>query len=192
MVDSIKLFKALADQSRLLIISALMEEPLYVEVLAERLQLSVSTISFHLKKLEDAGIVYSTREQYYVIYHLEQEIFDKTLREVLKVEEKEKKVQEERVENYHNKVISTFIEYGKLKSIPVQRKKRRIILEQIAKSFEEGREYTEKEVNIALADYHEDFCTLRREMVAERIFERENGMYRLVISGEDVNSVDLE
>lgn len=185
MTDSIKLFKALADQSRLLIIHALMEQPLYVEVLAERLQLSVSTISFHLKKLEDAGIVSSTREQYYVVYQLQEELFDRTLRELLTVEEKVMQEQDERVEQYRNKVISTFFEYGKLTSIPVQRKKRRIILEQIAKGFEEGRIYTEKEVNLIIADYHEDFCTLRREMVAERIFKRENNLYQLCSPGSE-------
>jgi biotin operon repressor len=179
MADSIKLFKALADQSRLMIINALMEKPLYVEVLAERLQLSVSTISFHLKKLEEAGIVSSTREQYYMIYHIREEFFDRSLRELLNVEEKVMQEQDERVEQYRNKVISTFFEYGKLISIPVQRKKRRIILEQIAKGFEEGRIYTEKEVNLMIADYHEDFCTLRREMVAERILSRENNIYQL-------------
>lgn len=179
MTDSVKLFKALADQSRLLIIHALMEKPLYVEVLAERLQLSVSTVSFHLKKLEDAGIVHSTREQYYVIYHVHDELFDRPLRSLLNIEEKVKREQDERVEQYRNKVINTFFEYGQLKSIPVQRKKRRIILEQMAKSFEEGRIYTEKEVNLIIADYHEDFCTLRREMVAERILSRESNLYQL-------------
>lgn len=185
MLDSLKLFKALADQSRLLIIHALMEKPLYVEVLAERLQLSVSTISFHLKKLEDAGIVSSTREQYYVMYHLQDGLFDQTLRDLLNIEEKVKQEQEERVEQYRNKVISTFFEYGKLISIPVQRKKRRIILDQIAKGFETGRVYTEKEVNLIIADYHEDFCTLRREMVAERILSRENNLYTLCSHEEE-------
>jgi len=77
-------------------------------------------------------------------------------------------------------VIASFFEYGKLKSIPTQRKKERIILEEIAKAFEPGRTYTEREVNIIIADFHDDFCTIRRDMIGEKIMARENGNYWLV------------
>ena len=49
--DAIKLFKCLADKSRLQILKSLMREDMYVERLAERLGLTPATISFHLKKL---------------------------------------------------------------------------------------------------------------------------------------------
>ena len=55
-----------------------------------------------------------------------------------------------------------------------------IILEEIAKAFDFDREYTEREVNIIIADFHDDFCTLRREMVGENILTRNNGIYKLV------------
>lgn len=87
-------------------------------------------------------------------------------------------LQKERDELYRKKVIDSFFEYGKLKSIPSQRKKERIVLEEIAKSFEMGREYTEREINIIIADYHDDFCTIRRDMISEGILTRENMMYR--------------
>lgn len=177
--QSLKIFKALADKSRLQIVNTLMEGPLYVEVLSERLKLSPSTISFHLKKLEEAELVYSTKEQYYVIYHVKDEIFDQSLKNLVDIEDGEKQEQDEREEKYRQKIINTFFEYGKLKSIPVQRKKKKIILEQIAKAFELERTYIEREVNIIIADYHDDFCTLRREMVAEGILERENSIYTL-------------
>jgi ArsR family transcriptional regulator, arsenate/arsenite/antimonite-responsive transcriptional repressor len=176
---SLKVFKALADQSRLSIITSLMEGPLYVELLSERLKLSPSTISFHLKKLEEAGLVYSEKEQYYVVYHIKNDIFDMKLTSLLNREEDKKAEQDTRELEYNKKVIDTFFEYGKLKSIPVQRKKRRIILEQIAKAFEADRTYTEREVNIIIADYNDDFCTIRREFISEGIFERENGVYWL-------------
>ena len=75
-------------------------------------------------------------------------------------------------------MIASFFEYGKLKSIPTQRKKERIVLEEIAKAFQAGREYTEREVNIIIADYHDDFCTIRRDMISEGIMTRERGIYR--------------
>ena len=54
------------------------------------------------------------------------------------------------------------------------------MLNEIAKAFEPGREYTEREVNLIIADFHDDFCTIRREMVCEGILTRENSIYRLV------------
>ena len=49
--DAIKLFKCLADKSRLQILKSLAIEEMYVERLAERLGITPSTVSFHLKKL---------------------------------------------------------------------------------------------------------------------------------------------
>lgn len=177
--DSILIFKCLADKSRLKIINNLMEEPMYVELLSERLDLAPSTISFHLKKLEEAGIVYSTKEQYYVVYNLNLQILKSSIMDLIKLDSSDRSIEEAREESYRKKVIDSFFEYGKLKSIPVQRKKNRIILEEIAKKFEAGRVYSEKEVNIIIADVYDDFCTIRRDMVAEKLFTRKNGMYTL-------------
>lgn len=56
----------------------------------------------------------------------------------------EQKLQEEREEKYRKKVLDSFFEYGKLKVIPMQRKKEKIVLEEIAKAFELEKEYTER------------------------------------------------
>ena len=47
------------------------------------------------------------------------------------------------------------------------------------KCFEKGKIYPEKQVNLIIADYHDDFCTLRRDLISEGIMERENGQYWL-------------
>ena len=49
--EAVRLFKCLADKSRLQILKSLMREDMYVERLAERLSLTPATISFHMKKL---------------------------------------------------------------------------------------------------------------------------------------------
>ena len=54
--EAILLFKCLADKSRLQILKSLALEDMYVERLAERLNLTPPTISFHLKKLAEAGV----------------------------------------------------------------------------------------------------------------------------------------
>lgn len=82
-----------------------------------------------------------------------------------------------RSEVYRNKVLENFVEFGKLKSIPTQRKKRRIILEQIVSNFDWDKKYPEKEVNEVLKSWHEDFCTLRRELICEQLMNRKDGKY---------------
>ncbi len=177
-LQAIALFKCLADKSRIQILKSLIEEDMYVERLSERLGLTPATISFHLKKLVEAGAVKSRKEQYYTIYAINGDIFNVSILEILKERSEEKCLQDERDEAYRRKVIESFFEYGKLKSIPAQRKKERIVLEEIAKSFEPGREYTEREVNIIIADYNDDFCTIRRDMISEGLLEREKMIYR--------------
>ena len=178
-LEAVRLFKCLADKSRLQILKSLAAEDMYVERLAERQDLAPSTISFHLKKLADAGAVRSYRTQYYTMYSLCREIFDTRILDIICETSGEAQLQTQREAEYRRRVIDAFFEYGRLKSIPAQQKKERIVLEEIARAFEPGRSYTEREVNLILADYHDDFCTLRRDMVAEGILSREQNYYRL-------------
>jgi len=175
--DAIKLFKCLADKSRLQILKSLVQEEMYVERLAERLDLTPATISFHLKKLEDAGAVTSRKEQYYTMYAIRQEVFMTNIMDIIKEESDEADAQKQREQAYREKVLEAFFEYGKLKSIPAQRKKERICLEEIAKTFEIGKVYEEKEVNEKIGAFFEDYCTLRRDMISEKIMERKGTEY---------------
>lgn len=177
--DAIRLFKCLADKSRLQILKSLTKEDMYVERLAERLGLTPATISFHLKKLEEAKAVTSYKEQYYTMYSLCQDVFMTNMIDIIKEESEVIDEQKQREDAYREKVIKTFFEYGKLKAIPAQRKKQRICLEEIAKSFEPGKEYDEKDVNEIILQFHDDFCTIRRDMISERIMEREGSVYKL-------------
>lgn len=175
--EAIKLFKCLADKSRLQILKSLMQEDMYVERLAERLNLTPATISFHLKKLEDAKAVTSYKEQYYTMYSIRQEIFMTKIIDIIREESDEADEQKAREEAYRKKVLSAFFEYGKLKAIPAQRKKELICLEEISKSFEIGKEYDEKEVNEKIENFFDDYCTIRRDMISEGIMKREGTKY---------------
>lgn len=176
-MDKIKIFKALADQSRIRIIQRLMESPMYVEALSERLELAPSTVSFHLRKLHDAGLVEKEKDQYYVLYSLRKELLDMSLSELLILGETDSSDDDQREENYRLKVLETFFTFNKLTNIPVQRKKRRIILEKIVESFDRDKEYTERDVNIIIADFHDDFATIRKELIVEKLLERKNSVY---------------
>ncbi len=175
---TIRVLKALADRSRLRVAAALLERPHCVEELAERLSLSPSTVSFHLKKLEDAELVSMAREQYYAVYTLHPESLDMTLRNLLRNASEDENTDRTGMDAYRKKVLATFFRHGKLVRIPVQRKKRRIVLEKILESFEPGKVYPEKEVNLIIAEFHDDFCTLRREMICEKLMERDSRGYK--------------
>ena len=175
--QALMLFKCLADRSRLQILKSLAMEDMYVERLAERLGLTPPTISFHLKKLAEAGAVKSYKTQYYTMYALERSVFMTSILDLIQERSDDAELQRQRDEAYRKKVLDAFFEYGKLKSIPTQKKKERIVLEEMVKAFEPGRQYTEREVNIILADYHDDFCTLRRDMIGEKLLAREHQVY---------------
>lgn len=178
--EAIRLFKCLADRSRLQILKSLIREDMYVERLAERLGLTSATISFHLKKLEDAGAVRSYKEQYYTMYTIRREVFMTSIIDIITAASDDAEEQERRDWEYRQKVIESFFEYGRLKAIPAQRKKERICLEEIVTAFEPGREYSENQVNEILLRFHEDYCTIRRDMIAEKLMARYENTYRRI------------
>ena len=172
---TVELLKALADETRLAIIAELTASDSYVEKLAENLSLTPATVCYHLKKMEKAGLVTCSRTQFYIIYSLNRELFTKTLGELVAAAAPEQKSDDP----YRDKVIASFFHGGRLVSLPVQKKKREVVLEKIAGSFERGHDYTEPEVNEIIGAIYDDYCTVRRELVGVGFMERENGVYRL-------------
>ena len=65
----------------------------------------------------------------------------------------------------------------------LQRKKKRICYELIAGQFVPGKVYSEKELNGIIVQFHEDYCTIRRDMISEGILSRNGNKYVL---GNDV------
>lgn len=176
--EATRTFKALGDASRLRILASLLEAPRYGEELARRLDLSPSTVSSHLKRLEAAGLVESEREQYYAVYRPVEDALQSRLLELVPHGAREVREQEQRERAYRKKVLDSFFSGRRLRSIPVQRKKRRIVLEKLVEAFEPGQDYSEKEVSVTLAEAHDDFCTLRRELICEKLMTRSRGTYR--------------
>ena len=177
---AINLFKCLSDKSRLQILKSLALEDMYVERLAERLGITAPTVSFHLKKLADAGAVTSYKSQYYTMYSLNRKIFRTSILDILQEKSDEADEQARRDAEYRQRVLDSFFEYGKLKSIPAQRKKERIVLEKIVGDFEFDRLYPEREVNLIISNYHDDFCTIRRDMISEKLLDRDaTGYWRV-------------
>jgi hypothetical protein len=75
------------------------------------------------------------------------------------------------------KTIEPYFFGGRLTVLPRRRPARLAVLDFLAGQFEPGRRYTELEVNQMLAQFHADYCTLRRYMVDEEIMDRRDGFY---------------
>ena len=75
------------------------------------------------------------------------------------------------------KVLRTYLVGGKLTKVPDVRKKRDVVLRWLVTQFEEGRRYSEAEVNELIGRIHPDFATLRRELVGAKLMERREGVY---------------
>jgi len=177
--ESIEIMKSLSDTSRLRVLNSLISKPQYVEELAKRMNLAESTVSFHLKKLENAKLVYKVKKQYYIVYHFCNKIFNMSLRELINFENPDKYLQDERILKYRQKVLKTFFKKEKLVKLPVQWKKKMIILDEFVKKFKSGKKYREEEINQIIMESYLDYCTIRRLMIDEGIMRRENQTYWL-------------
>lgn len=181
MKQLVVLGRALSDPTRIRILGLLGQRPMYGQELAQAMDVTPPTISHHLQPLVMAGLVKVRREDNFRFYELDgeglQRIAESTQRiaKELYASEPLPPKSDERA-----RVVATFIKEGRLSSIPAQYKKRHYVMEEIARSFEWGRLYDEKEVNAILRTFHEDFASLRREMIDQRIMMREGGRYWLV------------
>lgn len=172
--ERVTILKTVADETRLAILALLAEEDSYVERIAAGLSLTPATVCYHLKKLESVGLVSAHRTQFYQIYTLNHTLLDLPLGAFLS------KPQPDADKLYRDKVWQSFFVGGRLTRIPAQLKKREIVLGKIAEAFAADRSYTESEVNEILTRYHEDYCTLRREMIACGFLKREHETYTAV------------
>jgi hypothetical protein len=77
-----------------------------------------------------------------------------------------------------DRVLDNFVDAsGRLVSIPVQRKKRLVVLRWLVEDFQPGRRYPEPEVNTILERRHADVWMLRRYLVDEELMQRRHGVY---------------
>lgn len=186
---NLAIIKALADKSRLAIVQSLLERSHYVEELAKRHALAPSTISFHLRKLEQAGLVTCRKEQYYVVVEVNRAVFDTSLRELITAAPDSCAQQEERMLAYRRKVLETFFHGGRLEKLPAQHKKRLIVLRCFAARFEPQRRYEENEVTELILPLHVDYCAIRRLLVDEGLIRREGRNYWREVELEDESSL---
>ncbi len=175
-------FKVMSDANRLKIVGLLLNSPMSVDQIASSLNVSAGTASHHLKKLSEVGLVSAIAEQYYHIYHLNPDRLKHLANTLLDGNIQQKTDSEIGITDYDSAILKTFFVDGKLTKIPVQHKKRLVILKKLIEDFEWDRNYSEKELNQVLLEYHWDSATLRREFIAWKMMQRSDGIYRRVES----------
>lgn len=163
-MKNLMILKALSDESRLSIFRLLLEKDTYSEVIAERLKLAPSTVSFHLKKLSEAGLISSVRDQYYTIYSAKPEVAEMTLKALVLDAGVRLKEQDKVEDLFKEKVLKSFFKYGKLVKIPAQKMKREWVLERVAQSFQKNKSYTAAEAQGLLAEIYSDPGLLVKEL----------------------------
>lgn len=174
--ELLNFFKALADANRLKIVGLLAQEEYTVEQLAELLELRPSTVSHHLSRLSEAGLVSAQAEGYYNIYQLRTETLESMARRLLAEETLPAVTVDVDMDAYDRKVINTYsYPDGRLKDIPTQQKKLLVILKRVAQEFKPGERYSEKQVNDLLVNFHEDTAFFRRALVDYGFLQREGG-----------------
>lgn len=172
--EQVRLLKAIADETRLRILGLLADENHSGKELADALALTAPTISHHMRRLIDAGVVTEQRDAQRHVYSLNAEL----LRSVRSNEQPGNIPNEDE----RAKTLRHFIKDGKLVRIPASRKQRVFVLQYLLEQFDPGREYPEREVNDLLGSFNEDYATLRRELVDYGYLKRDKGIYQVVES----------
>lgn len=180
------MLKALADDSRLTLIRLLHEREHTVSELAGLLDLGEPTISHHLSKLRENGLVnlrMAGNQRFYRVNETGLERFKRLANEIEKTRPDPEPVQPDYEwikalgwDAADEKVLRDYTEGGKLVRLPSKRGKTQVILRWLATLFEAGRLYNEAEVNeVIKAVYAEDFVSLRRDLIDMAYLRRELG-----------------
>jgi predicted transcriptional regulator len=173
----LEFFKLLADEKRLQIVGLLAQQDYTVEELAAILDLSSATVSHHLRRLTRAGLVTATADQHYHVYSLQIQMLHELSQQILSEDTLQETTEDLDLDAYDRKVHRDWIENGRFKGIPRQWKKRQVLLRHLAEHFEPDRQYTEQEVNEIISRFHDDYATLRRELVDGRLMARDHEIY---------------
>ncbi|MFD1017919.1 DUF2087 domain-containing protein [Thalassobacillus hwangdonensis] len=174
--------KALGDPTRIRIIILLKSGPLHGQAIANKLGLRPPTITHHIAKLKDTGIIYARREKNTIYFHLDQKKLEFHAQAILRLggEDPVKKEELAVTEKEKLTIVKNFVSaQGELKQIPSQLKKKLVVLAYFVRGFEHGKVYEEKEVNEYIKKFHPDYATIRREWIMQQFMYRKNNQYEL-------------
>jgi len=178
-------FKALGDENRLRILGLVSDQERSVGELAELLSLSEPTVSHHLARLREQGLLNLRAAGTVRLYRLNREMLERLLTvardvDALKPQPRAPKpdmswIDALELAEEDRKVLRDYCVGQRLKEIPTKQKKLLAVLRWAIQRFESGRRYTEREVSALLKEIHPDYARLRRELVETGLLAREGG-----------------
>jgi hypothetical protein len=164
-----RFFKTFADTQRIRAAALLLDEALRPEELAARLNISTAEGMRCLGMLGRLELL----EQQDGRYHINAKALEALSHAVLarrqapqQAAQSPEAAQEQAVQR------GFFTSEGRLREMPGQAGKRAVALRLVARMFEPGQRYTEKEVNAMLLRVHDDPASLRRYLVDGRLLDR--------------------
>jgi predicted transcriptional regulator len=167
-------FKALADANRLKLIGLLAQKESSVEELAAMLDVSASTVSHHLAKLGEIGLVSARADGYYNVYRFETDALEQMAQRLLAKETLPEVAKDLDRQAYDRKVLKDYLnEDGTIQQLPTNRRKLDVILRYLAEHFKFGEIYSEKAINEVIGKLHEDISGLRRDLISFGYLDRE-------------------
>jgi hypothetical protein len=180
------MIKALADENRLKLLRFLHTDEHSVGELARLIDLGEPTVSHHLAKLREAGLVTLRMAGNQRFYRVRQEGLAQLKTAIATIEQMPPQPESETrdeswiaalgwdVEDQY--ILRDHTRNGQITILPAKQRKLLVILRWVATHFEADRLYTEAEVNTLLKAVHaHDFVTLRRELINFGYLRRERG-----------------
>lgn len=167
------ILRALADPDRLAIAGLLARGDRTVEELRDALGLPDKRLRVHLTKLTAVGVARLAEDRR--TYRLDPETLRRAAEQV--GPPREANMALGAATEDEEAVLRTFFRDGRLTEVPMKLAKRRVVLERIALEFEPGRRYDEKEVNVIVGAFFNDFAAIRRYLVDEGFLDRDHGQY---------------
>jgi predicted transcriptional regulator len=171
-------FKVLSNESRLRIVGLLARGPMTVGDLAGQLSIKEPTVSHHLTRLREIGLVTLETRSNLHIYRLNHGMLRQMSLDLLSREQVASLVENAEPLSWQDKVLATFVEEGRIRQFPVKQKKQLVLLGWLVEHFEQGRDYSEKEVNAIIKPIFADTAYLRRRLISFGFMQREKGVYR--------------
>lgn len=182
-------FRALAHPARLTLLRLTWTQAQSGEKLAQLMNLAPATVSHHLAQLAEAGLVSAVQQGHHRLYKVQHGALNVTLEALVRGTAAAPTA----ADPYDQRVLRAFFKNGKLTTLPAQRKKKDVVLRELVKLFELGRQYPEREVNAMLGELYPDFFTLRRELVGLGVMAREKGVYwRVALEGHAEKEGEVE
>ena len=183
--DLLRLLKALGQEQRLKMVGFMGKRERAVNEIAEFLELSEPTVSHHIGRLREVGLLRLRMDGNQRFYRLDKARMDVFKSYAAAIDSPPRKEPAAEIDNEWieelgwdeeaKKVLYTYTSNGRLQQIPKKQKKLLVILRWLATLFQSDERYSEQEVSNTLADVHDDYASLRRYLVEYGFMHRERG-----------------